>query len=306
MNLTNSIPVFKLYGESWHWPTPDLLHCESIQSRSSLYDWSIRAHQHSDLVQILFVQQGQGDIEIEGERRAFCGACVQIIPALCVHGFRFSPGTQGFSLSLAAPLVAQLERQFGRALQVLNQARRVAVGEAADYLHTLFHTLQQEYQSDSEARDMMLHSQLSALVVWLNRRGATPVEVSDKVERKRATIRRFNHLVENQYREHLPLAHYASQIGMSGVHLNTLCREFHGCSALSVLHHRLLLEAKRSLLYTSMTVSQISDYLGFSDATYFSRFFRRSTGFSPRDFRDRPSDTGVEPARTTSPGRSFD
>lgn len=95
MNLTNSIPVFKLYGESWHWPTPDLLHCESIQSRSSLYDWSIRAHQHSDLVQILFVQQGQGDIEIEGERRAFCGACVQIIPALCVHGFRFFTGNAG-------------------------------------------------------------------------------------------------------------------------------------------------------------------------------------------------------------------
>ena len=74
---------------------------------------------------------------------------------------------------------------------------------------------------------------------------------------------------------------------MSGAHLNTLCREYHGCSALSVLHQRLLLEAKRRLRYTSMTVSQVSDYLGFSDATYFSRFFRRCTGVTPRDFRDR-------------------
>lgn len=296
MNLANSIPVFKLYGESWHWPTPDLLHCESIQSRSSLYDWSIRAHQHTDLVQILYVQQGQGEIEIEGLRQPFAGACVQIIPALCVHGFRFSPGTQGFSLSLAAPLVAQFEQQFGRSLQVLNRAFRVPVGEASEQIHTLFQTLQLEYQAENEARDMMLHSLLSALMVWLNRQAAAPVAVSDKVERKRAAIRRFNQLVENHYREHFPLAHYASQIGMSGVHLNTLCREFHGCSALSVLHQRLLLEAKRSLLYTSMTVSQISDYLGFSDATYFSRFFRRSTGFSPRDFRDKPTQTCVEPA----------
>lgn len=296
MNLANSIPVFKLYGESWHWPTPDLLHCESIQSRSSLYDWSIRAHQHTDLVQILYVQQGQGEIEIEGLRQPFEGACVQIIPALCVHGFRFSPGTQGFSLSLAAPLVAQFEQQFGRSLQVLNRAFRVPVGEAGEQIHTLFQTLQQEYQAENEARDMMLHSLLSALMVWLNRQAAAPVAVSDKVERKRAAIRRFNQLVENHYREHFPLAHYASQIGMSGVHLNTLCREFHGCSALSVLHQRLLLEAKRSLLYTSMTVSQISDYLGFSDATYFSRFFRRSTGFSPRDFREKPTQTCAEPA----------
>jgi transcriptional regulator, AraC family len=102
--------------------------------------------------------------------------------------------------------------------------------------------------------------------------------------------------VENHYREHFPVAHYASEIGMSGVHLNTLCREFHGCSALSVVHQRLLLEAKRSLLYTSMTVSQISDYLGFSDATYFSRFFRRATGASPRGFRDKPTATCETPA----------
>ncbi len=49
-----------------------------------------------------------------------------------------------------------------------------------------------------------------------------------------------------------------------------------------------------------MTVSQISDYLGFSDATYFSRFFRRSTGFSPRDFRDKPTQTCAEPATRCS------
>lgn len=297
MNLAKSIPVFKLYGESWHWPTPDLLHCESIHSRSSLYDWSIRAHQHTDLVQILYVQQGEGDIEIEGVSLPFSQPCVQIIPALCVHGFRFSTGTNGFSLSLAAPLIAQFEQQFGRAMLVLNQPTRIAVGESQGAINALFQTLQQEYAADSEMRAMMLHSQLTALMVWLNRQGTQQAEVSDKVERKRAAVRRFNQLVENHYREHFPLAHYASQIGMSGVHLNTLCREFHGCSALGVLHQRLLLEAKRSLLYTSMTVSQISDYLGFSDATYFSRFFRRATGFSPRDFREKTSESYRQPAQ---------
>ena len=174
MNLANSIPVFKLYGESWHWPTPDLLHCESIQSRSSLYDWSIRAHQHTDLVQILYIQQGQGEIEIEGVRQPFTDACVQIMPALCVHGFRFSPGTQGYSLSLAAPLVAKFEQQFGRPLQVLSRAVRVPVGDAGAQIHTLFQTLQQEYQADNDARDMMLHSLLSALMVWLNRQTSGP------------------------------------------------------------------------------------------------------------------------------------
>ena len=36
MQDTNTVPVFKLYGEERDWPTPDLLHCESIVQRSSL------------------------------------------------------------------------------------------------------------------------------------------------------------------------------------------------------------------------------------------------------------------------------
>jgi AraC family transcriptional activator of pobA len=65
-----------------------------------------------------------------------------------------------------------------------------------------------------------------------------------------------------------------------------LCREFHGRSALEVLHHRLMLEARRNLQYTGMTIAQLSDYLGFSDSTYFSRFFRRYSGVSPKAFRN--------------------
>jgi AraC family transcriptional activator of pobA len=287
MTLARHIPIFKLYGESLHWPTPDLLHCESIRSRSRLHEWHIRTHQHTDLIQLLYMHKGEVEIEIEDVVRRYSEPCLQVVPALCVHGFRFAPGTQGFSLSLAAPLVARFEQQFGRPLQVLNQAACMKPGASSSRINALFETLQHEYRADHDARDMMIHSLLGSLLVWLNRQGVPRKAVSDRLERRRAAIRRFNQLVELHYREHLPVAHYASQIGMSGAHLNTLCREYHGCSALSVLHQRLLLEAKRSLRYTSMTVSQVSDYLGFSDATYFSRFFRRCTGVTPRDFRDR-------------------
>ena len=47
-----------------------------------------------------------------------------------------------------------------------------------------------------------------------------------------------------------------------------------------------MLEAKRSLQYTSMTVSQISDYLGFSDVTYFSRFFKKHAALYPKAYRE--------------------
>lgn len=53
-----------------------------------------------------------------------------------------------------------------------------------------------------------------------------------------------------------------------------------------VLHARLLVEAKRQLLYTVRSSSTIAYGLGFKDPAYFSRFFKRATGKNPREFRD--------------------
>jgi len=279
------VPVFKLYGEHMGWPTPELLHCESIVQRSSLYEWHIRVHQHAELVQLLYLHKGQAEIEVEGERRVVTEASIQVVPSLCVHGFRFSPGTQGYVLSLALPLVSRLETQFGRPLDILSRANCIPVKRSNRHIQTLFSTLLNEYKEDNDAREMMLYSLLSALLVWMNRQGTQALVVEDKSERKRVVLRHFARLIESHYREHLSLAEYAQKLGISTTHLNCLCREYHGTSALGVLHQRLLLEAKRSLQYTSMTVTQLSDYLGFSDVTYFSRFFRKKEGMTPKEFK---------------------
>ncbi len=56
-------------------------------------------------------------------------------------------------------------------------------------------------------------------------------------------------------------------------------------NALQLIHERVLLEAKRNLIYTVQSVSQISYGLGFNDPAYFSRFFKRLTGQPPKAFR---------------------
>ena len=286
MRAANVVPVFKLYGEECGWPTPDLLHCESIVQRSSLYEWHIRVHQHAEMVQLLYLHKGRAEIEVEGQVTVMTDSCIQVVPALCIHGFRFSPGTQGYVLSLALPLLSRLEAQFGRQLDVLGHSRCLPVKRSRGHIRMLFAALREEYCEEHDAREMMLHSLLGALLVWLNRQCLPTPAAEDKAERKRSVMRHFSRLIESHYREHIPLVEYARWIGLSATQLNYLCREFHGCSALGVLHQRLLLEARRNLQYTSMTITQLSDYLGFSDVTYFSRFFRRYTGVSPKIFRN--------------------
>lgn len=110
-----SVPVFKLYGETQHWPTPDLLHCESIPERSRLHDWLIRPHRHADLVHILFISQGSVELALEGTSHHLQGIVAIIVPAMAIHGFRFSPDVQGHIITLAKPLADHLHSQIGRA-----------------------------------------------------------------------------------------------------------------------------------------------------------------------------------------------
>jgi AraC family transcriptional activator of pobA len=52
-----------------------------------------------------------------------------------------------------------------------------------------------------------------------------------------------------------------------------------------MIHDRVLLEAKRELLYADATVIEIAQMLGFSNASYFTRFFARHVGLTPAQFR---------------------
>ncbi|GAB3477956.1 helix-turn-helix domain-containing protein [Azotobacter salinestris] len=283
--IAPAIPVFKLYGEQLAWPTPDLLHCESIAQRSSLHHWEIKPHRHADLFQLLYVQEGEALAEVENQRLRLAEAAIQVVPPLCVHGFHFSEDIQGYVLTLAAPLVAHLEELLGHNLGVQGGSACYPVGADRAWLDLLFETLFRDYRGHEPARELQLQSLVNLLMVWLGRRERQRAASLGASERSRQYLTRFMRLVEQHYREHLPIDEFAHRVGLSGVHLNSLCRQLVGQSALQVVHQRLLLEAKRNLIYTTMTVNELSDALGFNDPAYFSRFFRRLAGQSPKAFR---------------------
>lgn len=79
------IPIFKLYGEKSNWWTPDLLHYETIASRSSLHGWEIKPHRHSDLYQLFYIQQGRAELTIEGSESVYNeGFCNGSRPIVCM------------------------------------------------------------------------------------------------------------------------------------------------------------------------------------------------------------------------------
>jgi AraC family transcriptional regulator, transcriptional activator of pobA len=99
---------------------------------------------------------------------------------------------------------------------------------------------------------------------------------------------RFLMLVERRFRDVHRVADYARELGVTPGHLNLRVREALGRSAGAVVRDRLIVEARRLLHYSDRTVAQIAISLGFTDASYFTRFVRRETSSTPRALRPRP------------------
>lgn len=286
VNQEKHVPIFKLYGGQEEWPTPDLVHCETIASRSTLHNWHIRAHKHISLYQILYLNSGQATVQLEEKQCRISAGQIIEIPQTFIHGFRFDHNCTGFVTTIAYPLLAQLSRNLDERvpLPVLPQIHLIRTGDDQDMLSRAFTRLNAEYTGQANYRNVQIEALLTLILVWLRRNQPQGQHAAARA-RGHLHFERFSELIEKHHSSQHDVAYYAAEMGMSPAHLNVVTRGYSGKSPLQLIHARLLLEAQRSLVYTTMTISEISYELGFSDPAYFTRFFKKTTELSPKAFR---------------------
>lgn len=103
--------------------------------------------------------------------------------------------------------------------------------------------------------------------------------------RPEGPLLRFLVHIESVYREHRPIPEHAAALGLTERALYALTKEALGRTPAQLLLDRRLLEAKRLLAHSDEQVAQIAHQLGYADAGYFARVFRRRVGQSPSAFR---------------------
>lgn len=279
-----ALPAYTLYGDAAAAPLPEALHVETVAHRSRSHGWEIRDHRHAALYQLLVIRSGEVLARLDGRVVAVSGPCAITVPALAAHGFRFSPDIDGTVFTIAEPHVAALAAAVPGWSAALLQLRAVAAVGAA--VLDAAAALRDDYARHDRWRTPAVDAGLRRLLVELARALPADAAADDGAPpRPLRHVQAYRALVDAQYRRQPTLGELAAQIGITPTQLNRCCRRVLGRSALAVLHARLLLEAQRELRYTALSVKEVALGLGFADAGYFTRFFRRGTGCTPSAWR---------------------
>lgn len=288
------IPTYLLYGEAPGAITGSMLHEESIEARSARHHWKIDPHRHTVLHQMILVLRGQGVVLADGARAQYRPPALILVPAGSVHGFEFEPGTDGHILSVSDSLLRDIARNepgvdslFAQPLTMEFQRGQLR----ATGLQQAFRRLARELSRRDPGRMLALQGWLQVLLanaLRLAQQGRKAMDTLDS--QRRLLMIRFGELLESRFRRAPTVPECASALGVSESRLRTTCLAQTGQSPIQLIHARVLLEAKRQLLYTEHAVSEIGYGLGFEDPAYFTRFFSRGAGVSPRAFRSRGPD----------------
>lgn len=272
-----SIPSYALYGETES-DEQEWLHWETIQSRSQLHNYRIAAHRHEQLCQILYLTGGRGRVTLDGATVELVPPAVAVVPAMTVHAYQFSKDVDGVVVTL-------MERDVREAGEV--QAQVVAgsgeVGEAIDQL-----IAEADRQGVGHSRAM--RARIALLVVAIQRVRRASALIGSQVSRRSVLhAQAFRWMVDQRFRQTRRIVDYADALGISQTHLNRVCREVLGISALAVVERRVALEARRQLLFSSLSIKQIGAELGYEDPAYFSRVLKRVLGKPPGALREKRS-----------------
>lgn len=273
----NSIPSYALYGEAETERGQDWLHWETIQSRSRLHDYRIAPHRHEQFFQVLHLTGGFARVTIDGVALDLKPQAVMVVPAMTVHGYLFSNDVDGIVVTLMERDVRAAGWTEPGALLLRDTG---AVGDALDNLIA-------EADRPAAGHDAAMRALVTLLVVAIRRARPIPTEGEETADRGVIHARAFHWMVDRRFRETRRVGDYADKLGISQTHLNRVSRRVLGASALGVIERRVMLEARRMLQFSSLSIKQIGAELGYEDPAYFTRVMTRTLGVSPAAYRKR-------------------
>jgi AraC family transcriptional regulator, transcriptional activator of pobA len=296
------VPAFFLFGEPYKEDVYAFLHAEKLEIRNAEIGWNIPLHVHPDFDQLSILLTGHCEYEHDGMVSVVQAPSCVFTRAGTIHRFSYKPGSDGFVVSVSPDIVDGLgstSSGVSRAYLRLAAARTFTINDprGCTSIQQLLASLSSHVSAYHENyRDLTRHL-FAALLLELEVFAVSSERGNPRKGNLQAVqmFDRYQNLISEEIRQlgvskmkmRFPptTLNFAEELSTTPHLLNTACKLVAGVSARDLIQDAVLYQACQLLLYTQLSIKEISYLLGYSHPSHFVRFFKAHRRSPPHEFR---------------------
>lgn len=243
-----------------------------------------KPHQHDFFILVLF-DQAKGVHNIDFIDYKIGNKQIHLLFPGQVHKWNIQPGTTGYQLMIGRDFFESFSSSFRFSFAQYHNHPVIQLNQES------YNLLQYEFlaiKNELESTDCLfeLINFRTSIIASIISKEAAKIFVDHDIYQTEPKIAKFQDLIDIHFKEEKLVSFYASKLNISANYLNILCKKHLKISATQLIQQRIILESKRHLKATALSIKEIAFELGFVDHAYFSNFFKSQTGITPTNFRE--------------------
>lgn len=247
------------------------------------------AYDHQDDYYIfVLLESGSGCGMVDFQELQLEAGDLCIIQPGQVHRFISSVDTQGWMLFVDSRFIGNEEKEALDRFAL--HASKMAVGtEAGVEMRQMLMLLHGRLNSTTRQESLAVTGRLAEAFIAMVAEAIQPTYHDGLRHNRRQVeilLKLRSLLCEHLHTSHQP-SFYASRLSISTVYLYEVVKQVTGMSTARYIRNEIMLQAKRRLAHTDLTINQLAYELGFEDQAYFSRLFTQAAGITPSQFRSK-------------------
>ncbi len=242
-------------------------------------------HKH-DFYLVFFVEKGSGFHNVDFTQYTVNDYQVYFIRPGQVHNWSLDVDTSGFQLMLSADVISIFSNLgkfpfFEQSVPSCLSLNKKEFEEFKNHLHEIELLLS---DNDTLTKEIVL-LRLHLLLKLLQKEYLNEFPEHDSSTKPEKIIKGFTVLIDDYFSKEPSVNFYADKLNITSNYLNILSQKYLKVPASDVIRQRTILEAKRLLTSTDLSIKEIGYQLGFNDNTYFTKVFKKYAGKTPGDFK---------------------
>lgn len=246
-------------------------------------------HRH-DFYNLVYIVQGSGTHDIDFKRFEVVPNQLFFMNDNQVHEWNLSDDVKGFTMffkkefyTVAEPIFSIPHLPFFH--NASNEAQMVVFDKnEGEVFEHYFEDILAEFQN-GQAHSQAIIKTLLKIMLIKSLRVHQPQYQSSGSSLIHAKIGQFELLIEQHFGAIKGVKDYAAKMNMTPNYLNAICSKALGKTAGEMIRDRVLLEAKRLLIHSPLSVCEMAYSLGYDDCSYFIRMFKKAVGLTPEQYR---------------------